>query len=91
MLAAKKNHKWMIEDKSPETVETLEMVELVEGEPTKVTNVGANLDLAMKKGIVEFLKRILDVFVWSHEEMPGISEDVIQHRLNVNLEKKPVQ
>ena len=53
----------MIEDKSPETVETLEMVELVEGEPTKVTNVGANLDPAMKKGIVEFLKRILDVFV----------------------------
>jgi len=23
--------------------------------------------------------------------MPGISEDVIQHRLNVNLEKKPLQ
>ena len=46
-------------------------------EPTKVTNIGANLSPGMKKGIVEFLKRNLDVFAWSHEDMSGISENVI--------------
>ena len=33
----------------------------------------------------------MDVFAWSHEDMPGISQKVIQHRLNVNPEKKLVQ
>ena len=80
----------MIKEESPETVEALETSELVKGEPTKVTNIGASLDPAMKKGITEFLKRNLDVFAWSHEDMAGISEDVIQHRLNVDPEKKPV-
>ena len=31
------------------------------------------------------------VFAWSHEDMPGISPEVIQHKLNVNPERKPVQ
>ena len=57
----------------------------------KVTNVGVNLSPDMKKGIVEFLKRNLDVFAWSHEHMPGISKNVIQHQLNVNPKKKLVQ
>lgn len=91
VLVSKENHTWMIKEKSPETVETLETVELVERKPTKETNIGANLDPNMKRGIVKFLKRNLDIFTWSHEDMPSISEDVIQHQLNVDQEKKPVQ
>ena len=45
----------------------------------------------MKKEIVSFLKDNLDVFAWSHEDMPGIPANIIQHRLNVDPEKKPVQ
>ena len=81
----------MIEERSLEVMEALEIVELVEGELTKVTNIGASLDPIVKEGIVEFLKRNLDVFVWSHEDMPSISEDVTQHRLDVDPEKKSVQ
>ena len=88
---SKENHTWIIEEKSLKKIEALETVELVEGEPTKVKNVGANLSSDMKKGIVEFLKRNLDVFAWSHEDMPGISENVIQHQLNVDPRKKPIQ
>ena len=57
----------------------------------KVTNVRANLSPDMKKGIVKFLKRNLQVFAWNHEDMPNILENVIQHRLNVDPGKKPVQ
>ena len=90
MLAWKENHTWIIEEKSLETMETLEMVELVEGEPTKVMNIEANLGLDMKRGIVKCLKRNLGVFAWSHEDMPSISENVIQHWLNVDPGKKPI-
>ena len=87
VLAPKENRTWIIEEKNPEMIEALETVELVRGEPTKVTNVGANLSPNMKKGIMEFLKRNLDVFSWSHKDMPGILENVIQHRLNMDLGK----
>ena len=90
-MASKESHTWIIKEKSPETIEALETVELVEGEPTKVKNIGANLSPGMKKGVVEFLKRNLDVFAWSHKDMPGISENVIQHQLNMDPGKKPVQ
>lgn len=77
VLASKENHTWIIKEKSPEMMETLEMVELVEREPMKVMNIGANLGPDMKRGIMEFLKRNLDIFAWTHEDMSDISENVI--------------
>ena len=43
MLATKKNHTWMIEEKKEEKVEALKTVQLVDGEPTKTTRVGMTL------------------------------------------------
>ena len=80
----------MIEEKTPEIAEKLEMVELVEGDPTKTTQVGTSLNLQTKKEIISFLKDNLDVFTWSHEDMPGIPANIIQHYLNVDPEKKPI-
>ena len=57
----------------------------------KKTQIGTNLSPETKEGIVNFLKDNLDVFAWSHEDMPGISASIIQHRLNVDPEKKLVQ
>ena len=45
----------------------------------------------MRTRLIEFLKENLDVFAWSHEDMPGISLKIIQHKLNVDPERKPVQ
>jgi len=91
VLVAKENHTWMIEKKEEENVEALETVELVDGEPMKTTKVRTTMSADMKKKLTQFLKENLDVFAWSHEEMPGKSPKVIQHRLNVDPEKKPVQ
>ena len=44
-----------------------------------------------KKEIVSFLKDNLDMFAWSHKDMAGIPASIIQHHLNVDPEKKPVQ
>ena len=90
MLAAKENHTWMIEEKEEEKVEALETVELVDGEPMKITRVGTTMSADTKKKVVQFLKENLDIFTWSHEDMPGISTEIIQHKLNVDPEKKPV-
>ena len=91
MLAAKENHTWMIEEKEEEKVEALETMELVDEEPMKTTRVGTTMSVDMKKKLVQFLKENLDIFAWSHEDMPGISPEIIQHKLDVDLKKKPVQ
>ena len=81
----------MIEEKEEDKVEALETVELVEGEVTKMTRIRTTLSSKMKTRLVQFLKENLDVFTWSHKDMPGISPRVIEHKLKVNPEKKLVQ
>ena len=44
----------------------------------------------MRTRLIEFLKENIDVFAWSHEDMPGISPKIIQN-LNMDPERKPVQ
>ena len=69
----------------------LKTVKLVERETTWTTKIGTTWSPEMRTRLIQFLKENLDIFAWSHEDMPGISTKVIQHRLNVDLEKKPVQ
>ena len=90
MLATKENQTWKIEEKGEEKVEALETMELVDGETAKMTRIGTTLSPEMKSRLVQFLKDNLDIFAWSHEDMPDISTEVIQHRLNMDLEKKPI-
>jgi len=90
-LAAKENQTWMIEEKEKEKVETLETVKLVDGEPMKTIRVGTTMSVDTKKKLVQFLKENLDIFAWSDEDMLGISPEIIQHKLDVDPEKTPVQ
>ena len=90
-MVAKENHTWMIEEKGENKMEALETVILTEDETTKTMRMGMTLSLEMRTRLIQFLKKNLDVFAWSHEDMPGISPKVIQHKLNVNPERKPVQ
>ena len=81
----------MIEEEKKEKMEALETVELVDGEPTKTMKIGTNWTTQMEEELVQFLKKNLDIFAWSHEDIPGIAVEVIQHYLNVNLKRKPLQ
>ena len=72
-------------------MEALEIVVLAEDETTKMTRIGTTLSPGMRTRLIQFLKENLYVFAWSHEDMLGISLEVIQHKLNVNPERKPLQ
>ncbi|KAL5556509.1 hypothetical protein UlMin_038745 [Ulmus minor] len=41
--------------------------------------------------LIIFLREHRDVFVWSHEDMPGIDPNVIVHRLNIDPNFKPIK
>ena len=74
-----------------EPTEALEDVPLDKSNPKKFTRIGASMAKKTKQDLVHFLKKIMDVFAWSHEDMPGIDPSVITHRLNVYPSSKPVR
>ena len=74
-----------------EPTEVLENITLDDSDIEKYTRVGAELEENTKKDLVQFLKKNVDVFAWSHEDMPGIDPRVITHRLNVNPSFKPIR
>ena len=76
VLATRENYTWMIGEEESK-VEALETVSLVEDGTTKTTRIGTTLSSEMRTRLIEFLKENLDVFAWSHEDMPDISLKII--------------
>ncbi|KAL2246834.1 UNVERIFIED_CONTAM: Retrovirus-related Pol polyprotein from transposon [Sesamum indicum] len=65
-------------------------VELIQGDPTKVTKIGSNL--GQFEGIlITFLRSNVDMFAWDPSDFRGINPEVIVHRLNVDPSMRPVQ
>ena len=74
-----------------EPTEALEDIVLNKNNPERCTRVGADLEEKTKKDLIDFLKKSIDVFAWSHEDMPGIDPSVITHRLNIYPSSKPIR
>ena len=74
-----------------EPTEVLEDIPLEEGYPEKFTRIGTSMKERVKQDLIQFLRKSIDVFAWSHEDMPGIDPSVITHRLNVHLSSKPIR
>ena len=74
-----------------EPVEELEEVTLDESGPERTTRIGTLASQPIRQALAAFFKMNRDVFVWSHEDMPGIDPSVIVHRLNVNPASIPIR
>ena len=70
--------------------EVLEDIPLNKGNPESFTRIGTSMEEKTKQHLIQFLRKNIDVFTWSHEDMLGIDPSVINHRLNVNTSSKPV-
>ena len=73
-----------------EPTKVLDDIPLEKGNPKKFTRIGTSMKEKTKQD-VQFLRKSIDVFVWSHEDMPGIDPSVITHWLNVHPSSKPVR
>ena len=74
-----------------EPTKVLEDVPLDESNPKRFTWTGTSMEEKTKQDLVHFLRKSIDVFAWSHEDMPGIDPSVITYRLNVYPSSKPVR
>uniref|UniRef100_A0A2N9IUL6 Uncharacterized protein n=1 Tax=Fagus sylvatica TaxID=28930 RepID=A0A2N9IUL6_FAGSY len=74
-----------------ESTEELEVIVLDDDEPSKTTSIGTQMDETMREAMINFLRSNLDVFAWTHDDMPGIDPATICHKLNVNPSIRPIK
>ena len=74
-----------------EPTEVLEDVLLKEDDLEKFTRIGTSMKKKAKKDLVQFLRKSIDIFVWSYDDMPRIDPSVITHKLNVYPSSKPIR
>ena len=74
-----------------EPTEALKDVPLDKSNPEKFARIGTSMEMKTKQDLVHFLKKSMDVFAWSHKDMPSIDPSVITHHLNVYPSSKSVR
>ncbi|KAD6796232.1 hypothetical protein E3N88_07128 [Mikania micrantha] len=52
--------------------------------------IGTNIPEDIEEKLISFLKSRVSTFAWKHEDMTGISSDVITHKLGIDRNIKPV-
>ena len=53
--------------------------------------VGTCMTAPIRKELMALLKDYQDIFAWSYQDMPGLSSDIVQHRLPLNPECSSVK
>ncbi|KAL0456597.1 UNVERIFIED_CONTAM: hypothetical protein Slati_0998900 [Sesamum latifolium] len=66
-------------------------IELVLGDPEKTTRIGSQIDETVREEVIKYLKRNMDVFAWTSQDLEGINPEVISHHLNIDPRVKPVK
>ncbi|KAA3467116.1 hypothetical protein EPI10_002158 [Gossypium australe] len=59
--------------------------------PDLLRMIGAYIAAETRQDLIELLQEFKDVIAWSYQDMPGLSTDIVVHRLPIKEECKPVQ
>ena len=71
--------------------EEMELVDLGTSSEKKEVKIGTGMSAPIRKELTVLLKDYQDIFTWLYKDMPGLSSDIVQHRLPLNLECSPVK
>ncbi|XP_024630434.2 uncharacterized protein [Medicago truncatula] len=69
----------------------LEEIDLGVGTVKRPTYVSAKILEGFKNQIAELLKEYKDCFAWDYNEMPGLNREVVELKLPIRPDKKPVK
>ncbi|KAK2362505.1 hypothetical protein QL285_087565 [Trifolium repens] len=69
----------------------LQEIDIGDGLVKRPTYISTNIDPSLRVKMVELLKEYKDCFAWDYDEMPGLSKELVEHRLPLRPDKKPVK
>jgi len=88
-LGASPDLKRMVEQEEREVKphrEEKEVVNLGVGGERKELKVGTCMSTNVRDELVTLFQDYQDIFAWSYQDMPGLSSDIMQHKLPLNPE-----
>ena len=71
--------------------EYTELVDLGIGSGKREVKIGTGIAASIREELIILLKDYQDIFAWSYQDMPGLSSDIVPHRLPLNPECPPVK
>ncbi|MDD0213423.1 hypothetical protein PSY81_23850, partial [Shigella flexneri] len=74
---------------NPET--SLRVVSISVEHPERTVRIGAQLDPELAAELTQFLRDNATVFAWSYADMPGISPEIISHKLSIKPSFYPIK
>jgi hypothetical protein len=70
-------------DRGFSSMDDLEEIDIGDGVVPRPTYVSACLDVTQKYEIIELLNGYTCCFAWDYTEMPGLSRELVEHRLPI--------
>ncbi|CAA0810386.1 Unknown protein, partial [Striga hermonthica] len=71
--------------------EEVEEVQMIEGCEKRKFRIGRDLGEPVRSRLIQLVREFADIFAYTAEELTGISAEVIEHRLNIDLSVRPVK
>jgi hypothetical protein len=71
------------------SVDPLEEIDIGDGKTPRLTFVNKTLETDPRDEIIGLLKEYLDCFAWNYTEMPGLSREIVEHRLPIKSGFRP--
>jgi len=66
--------------------EEKKVVNLGTNKEKKKVKIGTCVSTNIREELVALLRDYQDIFAWSYQDMPGLSSEIVQHRLPLNPE-----
>ena len=71
------------------SADPLEQVDIGDGSVPRPTFINQNLKADYKVELIALLKEYVDCFAWDYTEMPGLSRELVEHRLPIKKGFRP--
>ncbi|CAA0840187.1 Unknown protein, partial [Striga hermonthica] len=71
--------------------EEVEEIQMIEGCERRKFRIGRDLGEPIRSRLIQLVREFADIFSYTAEELTGISAEVIEHRLNIDLSVRPVK
>ncbi|CAA0810116.1 Unknown protein, partial [Striga hermonthica] len=69
----------------------VEEIQMIEGCEDRKFRIGKDLEEPIRSRLIDLVREFADIFAYTAEVLTGISAEVIEHRLNIDLSVRPVK
>ena len=71
------------------SADPLQEIDIGDGSVPRPTFINANMEADQKSKVCALLREFIDCFAWNYYEMPGLSRDLVEHKLPIKSGFRP--